>query len=140
MKKLTLLSLVIVSAVTLAGCKYLDRGNGNNNPPQNASNQAGDTASDSTDYVVNPDDVVLFWGKGCPHCENIDKFLAENAGLAEKLNLKKIEVFEDLKGQKVFMEKVKECQLDQAGVPLFYKDQKCLQGDTPVIEELKKSL
>lgn len=140
MKKIIFASLIISFVLVLTGCKYLNNGNNNNNLPQDSQRQGGDAVTNEADYVINPDDVVLFWGKGCPHCENIDKFLAENAGLTEKLNLKKIEVFEDLKGQKVFMEKVKECQLDQAGVPLFYKDKKCLQGDTPVIEELKKSL
>lgn len=139
MKKILFVSLIGFFALIMAGCDYLSNSK-NSNAPQDTAQQNDNTAANATDYAIAEGDVVLFWGKGCPHCENIDKFLAENSGLTEKLNVKKIEVFEDLKGQKLFMEKVQECQLDQAGVPLLYKDGKCIQGDTPVIEELKKSL
>ncbi len=140
MKRIVLAGIIIFSALTLAGCKYVNNGSNDGNPPQDAEKQKDDAAAGTADYAIREGDVVLFWGKGCPHCENIDKFLAENGGLAEKLNVKKIEVFEDLKGQRVFLKKVLECQLDYSGVPMLYKDNKCLQGDTPVIEELKKSL
>ncbi|MFH1182873.1 MAG: hypothetical protein V1690_01255 [Candidatus Moraniibacteriota bacterium] len=140
MKKLALLSLMIVSVITLAGCKYFNNGNSNNNAQQNTNNLNSNTGTSGADYVISQDDTVLFWGEGCPHCVNVDKFLSENNALEEKLKIKKIEVFNDLKGQKAFMDKVNECQLTQAGVPLLYAGGKCFQGDAPVIEELKKNL
>lgn len=139
MKKILFASLIAFFALILAGCNYLNNSK-NSKTPQDTARQNDNTAVNAADYAIREGDVVLFWGKGCPHCENIDKFLAENSGLKEKLNVKKIEVFEDLKGQKLFLEKVQECKLDYSGVPLLYMNNQCFQGDTPVIEELKKSL
>ena len=116
--------IVLAAVLFLSGCA------GN-------SNQEG---KQQDNYAIGSGDSVLFWGEGCPHCVNVEKFLSENKSLEEKLKLKKIEVFRDKKGQKVFLEKVKECNLSSAGVPVFYKDGKCSQGDTPIIEELKKNL
>lgn len=124
----------MVSGLSLAGCTKKDTGPGQSN---------GNTSSQPTapaDYVVNQGELVFFWGEGCPHCENVEKFLRENPGLEEKVKLKKIEVFKDLSGQKLFLEKVKECGLESAGVPVLYQGGKCVQGDQPIIEELKKNL
>jgi glutaredoxin len=140
MKKLALLCLIIVSVITFSGCKYLNNGNSNDNPSQDVNKQNSNVGTSEEGYVINQEDTVLFWGEGCPHCVNVDKFLSDNSALEEKLKIKKIEVFSDLKGQKAFMDKVNECQLTQAGVPLLYTGGKCFQGDVPVIEELKKNL
>ena len=140
MKKIIVFSgIAVFFTLILSGCSYLSIDNNTNNNPQNTEKQNDNTVTGGEDYVVNQDDTVLFWGEGCSHCENVEKFLTENSSIAEKVKLKKIEVFNDLKGQKMFMEKVKECQLSQAGVPLLYRSGKCFQGDTPVIEELKKN-
>lgn len=112
-------------------------------PSENNSNSAPasqETSNSNDVYTLNQGDLVFFWGQGCPHCVNVDKFLADNQGLEEKLKLKKIEVFNDAQGQKLFLEKVKECNLSAAGVPVLYKDGKCTQGDQPIIDELKKDL
>lgn len=124
--------MALVSVLIFAGCN--SNQNGNANPPQNSKQDAGKS------YELSQGDLVLFWGEGCPHCENVEKFLQDNKGLEEKSKLKKIEVFKDLNGQKLFLEKAKECGLASAGVPTLYKDGKCVQGDVPIIEELKKNL
>jgi len=134
MQKIVVVSTLFIATLVLAGC-------GSQNSQENSNNNAAPISQENkTDYTINQGDMVFFWGEGCPHCVNIDKFLEANKGLEEKLKIKKIEVFKDLKGQKAFMEKVKECQLATAGVPVLYKDGKCTQGDTPIIEELKKDL
>jgi len=138
MKKLALTSLIIISAITLVGCKYVNNGSNKNSAP--ATEEQKNNTEGGESYVINEGETVLFWGEGCPHCVNVDKFLSENPSLTDKLKIRKIEVFSDLKGQKIFMDKVNECQLPQSGVPLLYASGKCFQGDTPVIEELKKSL
>ena len=125
MKKVTLGGIAIAAVFIFAGCAA--NSNQNNNTSQ-------------SNYTIGSGDLVFFWGAGCSHCENVEKFLKENNGLEEKLKLKKIEVFSDKEGQKVFLEKIKECGLKTAGVPVLYKDGKCSQGDTPIIEELKKNL
>lgn len=113
----------------------------------NAKNQAGESKSaeqSANKPVANNEietgETVFFWGEGCSHCENVKKFFQDNNNLDQKLSIKQIEVFGDKAGQKLFMEKVQECKLNSPGVPVLYKDGKCIQGDAPIIEELKKNL
>ena len=137
MKKVAIAGVLTAAVLILAGC-------GNNSSQTNKNSAAPASAPTNQkaegDYAINQGELVFFWGEGCPHCVNIEKFLADNAGLEAKLKIKKIEVFKDSKGQKLFLEKVKECGLSTAGVPVLYKDGKCTQGDTPIIDELKKDL
>ena len=136
MKKIALVSVIFTSALILAGCT--NNNSPNVNPDNNTNSPQSNKQDTGSPYTINSGELVLFWGQGCPHCENIDKFLEENKDLADKLKLRKIEAFNDMKGQKIFLEKVKECKLSTAGVPVLYKDGKCTQGDAPIIEELKK--
>ena len=124
---------LLISGLLLAGC-------GKSNSGQPTTQPSVPPANSSADYTINQGELVFFWGQGCPHCENVEKFLQDNSGLEEKIKLKKIEVFNDPNGQKLFMEKVKECGLATAGVQVLYQDGKCTQGDQPIIEELKKNL
>lgn len=140
MKKIALTGTLLLFALVLSGC-----GNKPNNPkpqPQSNAKPAPVTDNSSAEAVptINQGDYVLFWGDGCPHCVNVEKFLEENPSLQGKLNLKKIEVFNNINGQKVFLEKIKECGLSNGGVPTLYKDGKCTQGDQPIIDEFKKNL
>ena len=137
MRKIIPLCVIVMSAGLLSGCALKSNQNTNTAVPQSNNNSSGDT---SADYTINQGEAVLFWGKGCPHCENVQKFIENNPQLAEKQKIRQIEVFEDLKGQKIFLEKVSECQLSQAGVPILYIDGKCYQGDVPTINELKTFL
>ncbi|MBM3256440.1 MAG: hypothetical protein FJZ04_03170 [Candidatus Moranbacteria bacterium] len=88
---------------------------------------------------ANSGDTIFFWGEGCPHCENVENFFAENGNLDQKMNIKKIEVFGNQEAQKLFLEKIKECGLASSGVPVLYQDGKCVQGDKSIIDELKKT-
>lgn len=142
MKKIAIVSTLFVSGLILAGCgaSQPTQQNNNENPGEKpATSQPSSSASPSQDSTVSQGDVVFFWGEGCPHCTNVEKFLESNKELDEKLKIKKIEVFKDINGQKLFLEKVKECKLETPGVPVLYKDGKCTQGDQPIIEELKKN-
>ena len=137
---MSFMGILLLAVFFTTGCS---NNNPSNNPSEdNSKNSAtSQEANGSADvYTLSQGDLVFFWGQGCPHCENVDQFLADNQGLEEKLKLKKIEVFSDAKGQKLFLEKVKECNLAAAGVPVLYKDGKCTQGDQPIIDELKKDL
>ena len=133
MKIAVLVGVLLTSGLLLAGC-------GKSNSGQPTTQPTVPPSSNPAGYTINQGDLVFFWGEGCPHCENVDKFLGQNPGLEEKIKLRKIEVFKDLSGQKTFLEKTDECGLASKGVPVLYKDGKCTQGDQPIIEELKKNL
>jgi len=102
-----------------------------------SSSNFSQKTTDNPSLEISDSDTVFFWGSGCPHCTNVEKFIEEN-NISQKINIKKIEVFQNPEAQKLFLEKVQECGLDTPGVPILYKDKKCFQGDAPIIEELKK--
>jgi len=140
MKKILLAGTVLAASLVFAGCTQNNQTPEQKKNSESAPNQQDVNQSSGSAYTIGNGDLVFFWGAGCPHCENVEKFLSDSSGLEEKIKLKKIEVFNDVAGQKIFLEKVKECNLKTAGVPILYKDGKCTQGDAPIIEELKKSL
>jgi len=131
MKKVALAGVLMIAVLIFTGC-------GNKDSQSQKPTAAPSDQKPQTGIAIDQGDPVFFWGAGCPHCENVEKFLKDNGGLEEKLKLKKIEVFNNPNGQKLFLEKIKECGLSTPGVPVFYKGGKCAQGDQPIIDELKK--
>ncbi len=150
MKKIAKVAFPIAMALLLAGCGEKQSGGSagsqiptakpsvqETNQNKNASVTQNNSNSNSN-YVINDGDVALFWGQGCPHCTNVENFLKENPDVSKKYNIKQFEVFNDKEGQKLFALKAKECNLQSLGVPTLYKNGTCLQGDEPIINELKK--
>lgn len=80
-------------------------------------------------------ELILFYGAECPHCKDLEKFIAEN-NVKSKINFEELEVFHDRKAGEFLLEKAKECGIDEkiVVVPFFYARGKCLTG-TPDIEE-----
>lgn len=87
-------------------------------------------------------DLIVYWGEGCPHCENVKKFVKEN-NLDSKIKILYKEVYNNTGNQKELESTVQKCpEIDSSrgiGVPLAFdtKNSKCLYGDTPIIEWLK---
>lgn len=86
-------------------------------------------------------DLILYWGDGCTHCEKVKDFIKENnSDTKAKIALK--EVYYNKQNQLDLEATVKKCpEIDASqgiGVPLAFStaDQKCLYGDTPIIEWL----
>jgi hypothetical protein len=82
--------------------------------------------------------VILFYGRECSHCQDLDKFLAENQ-MAEKIQFDRLEVFHNPKNRAILTEKAKKCGIEneqEIGVPFLYdiEDNKCFTG-TPEIED-----
>lgn len=86
--------------------------------------------------------LILFWGEGCPHCENVKNYIKDN-NLDSKVKIAYKEVYLDKSNQKLLESVVQKCpEIDSSrgiGVPLAFDNQnsKCLYGDTPIIEWLK---
>ena len=80
-------------------------------------------------------DINFFYGKECPHCQDVEKFMEENK-IAEKVKFDSIEVWHNKANSKILLEKVKECSIaeDEVGVPLLYARGKCIIG-APEIEK-----
>ena len=83
-------------------------------------------------------DIILFYGKECPHCQELDKKIEENK-IAEKVKFDSLEVWHNAENRKIFKDKAFECGYteDQLGVPFLYARGKCFVG-TPEAEEFLK--
>jgi len=82
--------------------------------------------------------IILFYGRECPHCQDLDKFLAENQ-MTEKVKFDRLEVFHNPKNRAILTEKAKKCGIEneqEIGVPFLYniEDNECFTG-TPEIED-----
>jgi glutaredoxin len=74
-------------------------------------------------------DIILFYGKECPHCQDVEKFIEENK-IMEKVGFDSVEVWHNQANSEVMMEKAKECGLSQEnlGVPFVWARGKCFMG------------
>lgn len=92
----------------------------------------------------NPD-LILFWGSGCSHCENVKKYISDN-NIASKISISQKEVYSDQNNQNELQQTVLKCPnintSEGIGVPLVYlvSENKCLQGDQPIIDWLTNKL
>lgn len=88
--------------------------------------------------VINPD-LVIFWGNGCPHCENVKKFVSDN-NINSKIKLEFKEVYSDKANQEEMKSNANECpEIDISsglGVPFGFvkSEHKCIVGDQPIID------
>ncbi|MFA6973322.1 MAG: hypothetical protein WC238_01100 [Parcubacteria group bacterium] len=83
-------------------------------------------------------DTILFYGEECPHCKDVDKFLADNK-IADKVRYDSVEVWHNKDNAALMLQKAKECGLaeDAVGVPFAWSEGKCFIG-TPDVEALFK--
>jgi hypothetical protein len=90
-------------------------------------------------------DLIFFWGQGCPHCENVMKYINDNKA-ETKVKISYKEVYNDKTNQQLLTDTVKNCpEIDTSqgiGVPLGFvrASQKCLYGDQPIIDWLTPML
>ena len=79
--------------------------------------------------------ITLYYGDGCPHCQNVEKYLTDNK-VADQIKFDRKEVFKDQNNAKEMEERAVSCGLttDQGiGVPFLYDGKNCYVGDTDVI-------
>lgn len=83
-------------------------------------------------------DIIFFYGEECPHCRDVEKFIATN-NIADKIKFDSLEVWHNEANKNIFLEKTKQCGLaeESIGVPLLYARGKCLIG-TPNVEAFFK--
>jgi glutaredoxin len=89
--------------------------------------------------------IILFWGEGCPHCENVEEYITDNK-IDQQLVVSRKEVYYHKQNQLLMAQKADRCpEIDQSvgiGVPMAYfvDEDKCHLGDTPIIEAIKEKL
>jgi glutaredoxin len=91
----------------------------------------------------NSDKIILFYGDGCPHCVNVEKFIADNK-VEEKITFPKKEVFNNKENSLLLADKAKKCGLDtkNIGVPFLWDEttSKCFIGDGDIITFLQEKI
>ncbi|MBD3244499.1 MAG: hypothetical protein GF335_00715 [Candidatus Moranbacteria bacterium] len=100
-------------------------------------NEASESPYD-TISGIKKDFYYLFVGETCPHCRKVEEFIQENK-LKESLDIKILEVTFHEENVKFYDEAEEKCQENLGGsVPVLYHNEKCILGDTPIIDELRK--
>jgi len=96
--------------------------------------------------VYDNPDLVFYWGNGCPHCENVEKWLNEN-NKDKKIKVNYKEVYYNKDNQTTLYNTAKQycpeiIENGGIGVPTSFdpSTKKCLQGDNPIIEFLTSKL
>ncbi len=84
---------------------------------------------------IDTSGIILFYSEGCPHCQNVDNFIAQN-NVEQKVKFARLEVFNNKDNQKVLLQKAQACNLplDQIGVPLLWDGNTCIVGDQDIIK------
>lgn len=94
----------------------------------------------NTSDVIKLDEksIILFYGDGCPHCADVEKYIDEN-DIAQKVSFEKLEVWNNKQNAQTMKEAAKICKLDEAkiGVPFLFAQNKCYIG-TPDVKEFFK--
>jgi len=86
-------------------------------------------------------DVILFYGIGCPHCQKVEDYMAQN-NVESKIKMDKMEVFANKDNALLMEDKATQCGIsqDNLGVPLLWVKGKCYSGDQEVIQFFKTQL
>lgn len=118
MKKIVSIGIVFLGVLILSACGNQKVNNNQNNPEAK---------------------IILFVGQGCPHCENVEKYMEDNK-IRDKVNFDQKEVFLNKDNLKVMEEKARSCGIKDTknlGVPLLWDGEngdKCYSGDKDIID------
>ncbi len=88
-----------------------------------------------------PEGVVLFYGQGCPHCADVEKFISDNK-IEDKVKITRLEVWYNKANQELLSQVVQKCGIkaDSVGVPFLYDGNgKCYIGEVDVPNFLKQA-
>jgi len=114
--------------------------------PENSAqdNSTNNSTSTSSADVVNEGSIaILFYGKDCPHCKNVEKWLDENK-VSEKVKYDLLEVWYNENNKKLLSEKAKICNKNdsEVGVPFLFDiaNNKCFTGEVEVVDFFKSKL
>lgn len=90
---------------------------------------------ESDDYIL------VFSSPTCPHCQNVKDHINTNQ-LDQKLPIKILDLSTNRSFSQLLADKAKTCQIDsgQIGIPFYYYQNQCLQGDQPIINALDQML
>lgn len=82
--------------------------------------------------------LTLFVGDGCPHCEEVEKYLADNK-IAAKVPYSQKEIYNNEQNRNELLQVVKNCGLDEStvGIPFLKNGSECIEGTEQIINFFK---
>lgn len=86
-----------------------------------------------------PSGIVLFYGTECPHCKNVEDFIAQNK-IDEKIKITRMEVWHNQNNAATLAQVAVKCGItgNSVGVPFLYDGNgKCYIGEVDVPNFLK---
>jgi glutaredoxin len=86
-----------------------------------------------------PAGIVLFYGQGCPHCADVEKFISQN-NIDQKVKITRLEVWYNKSNAALLSQVAQKCGIagDSVGVPFLYAGNgKCYVGEVDVPNFLK---
>lgn len=127
---------IVVLLVVLTGVGYfISRGDSK----KTTTAKDNPTITQQIKGTSNQNGIVLFTGKGCPHCANVEKYIKDN-NIAEKVKFETKEVWYNEVNNKQMLDVATKCGLakDQIGVPFMWTGAKCLVGEDEVMNFFKE--
>lgn len=91
----------------------------------------GSSDDDNVSADGLPQGIVLYYGDTCPHCKNVDQYVAEHA-IHSKVDFVEKEVYRDRAHAAEMRVVVDRCGVG-SGVPLLWDGQTCYVGDQDII-------
>lgn len=91
--------------------------------------------------VAITEGIILFYGQGCPHCKNVDDYIAQNK-IEDKVKFSQLEVWYNKTNQIMLAEVAQKCDIKagQLGLPFLYDGvSKCYIGDTDIVNFFKNA-
>lgn len=79
--------------------------------------------------------MILFYSDSCPHCQVVEKYIADNR-IDAKLDFQKKEVSNNQANATLLERKARQCGIDVTqglGVPFFFDGSRCYMGDQDII-------
>lgn len=121
-----LLPIIILVALAIIGLVFFRKSSGN----------AGKT--EEVQFSDEPG-IILYTQIGCPHCEDVEKFVEEN-NIKEKVPFTEKEISSNKEYEQSFFDKAQKCnlELNNIGVPLLWDGEKCLVGNVDIINFFKE--
>lgn len=86
-----------------------------------------------------PPGIVLFYGQGCPHCKDVEDFIAKNK-IEDKVKITRLEVWYNKNNAALLGQVAQKCGItgNSVGVPFLYDGNgKCYIGEVDVPNFLK---
>lgn len=133
MNKKIILPTILFIAVLILSVVILSKENKNNGLEGKLAEKEG--------QQIEQNQIVLFYGDGCPHCAIVEKYIEENK-IKDKISFAQKEVYYNQNNAKELAAKARICGIpaNSIGVPLLWNGEGCLIGDQDIINFFKQKI